>query len=111
LSSSSGTWAPTLGIIIITACGSDRPDITSSSRTLSKMAESLPASLMTGRNFSMSSPNSGEERFASRARIRLMFPRRRVDLPLWAAMRNGCARCQVGSVFVLYRWWTTAYGS
>ena len=65
------------------------------------MAESLPASLMTGRSFAMSSPNSGEARFASRARIRLMFPRSVLISPLWAVMRNGWASRQLGNVFVL----------
>jgi len=91
------------GIIIIRACGSERPAITSSSRALSKTAESLPDSLITGRTLLSSSPSRGEERVVSLARIRLMFPRSVLISPLCAQMRNGCARCHVGRVFVLYR--------
>ena len=44
------------GIIISTACGSERPAITRNSSTLSKMAVSLPPSRMIGRIFFRSSP-------------------------------------------------------
>ena len=39
------------GIIIIMACGSERPASTSSSSVLSNIAESLPFGLMIGRIF------------------------------------------------------------
>ena len=90
------------------AWGSERPAMTSSSSALSKIAESLPPSTMTGLIFPMSAPKSSDAIVASRARIRLMLPRNVLISPLWARNRNGCARCHVGRVLVLYRWCTTA---
>ena len=48
------------GIIIIIACGNDRPASTSNSRALSNMAESLPLSSIIGRTFWRSAPNNSE---------------------------------------------------
>ncbi len=72
------------GIIIMTACGSDRPDRTSSSRALSNMAESLPAWSMIGSTFFTSAPNSSERNRFSRAVIQLTLPRSVLISPLWA---------------------------
>ncbi len=72
------------GIIIMMACGSERPVSTSISSTLSNMAESLPASSMMGRILRMSSPNSSEANMLSRACIQLMLPRSVLISPLWA---------------------------
>ena len=52
--SSSDRRAHGSGIIIMTACGSERPARTSISRTLSNIAESLPVSSMIGRIFLIS---------------------------------------------------------
>ncbi len=70
------------GIIISTACGSDRPDITSSSRTLSKIAVSLPPSRMIGRIFFRSWPRTSDRSSSSRAFIQLMLPRSVLISPL-----------------------------
>ena len=75
------------GIIISMACGSDRPAITSSSSTLSKMALSLPPSRMIGRIFFRSSPSASDCSSASRAFIQLMLPRSVLISPLWATKR------------------------
>ena len=68
------------GIIIMTACGSERPDSTSSSSTLSNIAESLPLWSMIGRIFFMSSPNrsAGEQALAGRHPVDVAA--QRVDL-------------------------------
>src|SRR5690606_41711528 len=49
------------------SCGNDRPASTSSSSTLSNIAESEPFGLMIGRIFLMSSPNSSDSNNASRS--------------------------------------------
>ena len=72
------------GIIIITACGSERPASTRSSSVLSNIAESLPLGLTMGRIFFTSSPNTSDSNSASRAFIQLMLPRRVLISPLWA---------------------------
>ena len=46
------------GIIISSACGSERPVMTRNSRTLSNVAVSLPPSRMTGSTFRRSSPST-----------------------------------------------------
>src|SRR3972149_4337592 len=56
------------GIIMSTAWGRGRPAITRNSRTLSKIAESLPPSSTMGRIF-LRSGTSGGSHSASRARI------------------------------------------
>ena len=71
------------GIIIIIACGSERPPCTSSSSTLSNIAESDPCSFTTGRIFFTSS-KSGLPSSDSRAFIQLMFPRSVLISPLCA---------------------------
>ncbi len=72
------------GIIIIIACGSERPASTISSSTLSNIEESLPFTLTIGASFFTSSPNSGDWNSASRARIQLMLPRSVLISPLCA---------------------------
>ena len=69
------------------ACGSERPASTSSSSTLSSVAESEPPSWTTGNTFTRSSPKSSEASWDSRARIQLMFPRTVLISPLWAIIR------------------------
>ena len=96
------------GIIIITACGSVRPPSTSSSTTLSNVAESEPPGRMIGSTFGRSSPNSSDASCDSRARIQLTLPRSVLISPLWAMSRYGCASSQVGNVFVEKREWTSA---
>jgi hypothetical protein len=44
----------------------------------------------------------------SRASSQLMFPSMVLISPLWQRSRNGCARSQLGSVFVEKRWWKIA---
>ncbi len=96
------------GIIIMTACGSERPLCTSNSRALSKRPESLVVESITGWMFSMSSPNSGEENCFSRATIQFSLPRSVLISPLCAMKRYGCARSHDGNVLVEKRWWTRA---
>jgi hypothetical protein len=75
------------GIIIITACGSDRPPSMSSSRTLSNVAESDPPGRTIGMIFPRSRPNSSEASSDSRARIQLTLPMSVLISPLWAITR------------------------
>jgi len=85
LSSSIDSWFDHgSGIIIITACGSERPARYSSSSVLSNMPESLPFGLMIGRILSISSPNDSVVKRASRACIQLPLPRTVLISPLWA---------------------------
>ena len=101
------------GIIISTACGSDRPPSCSSSRQASKLAESLAVSSSTGSSRSMPRPSaSGLIRSvasrASRARIQLRLPLIVLISPLCAMNRNGWASGQDGKVFVENRECTSA---
>ena len=89
------------GIIIISACGSDRPVDTSSSSALSNPAVSLAPSRMIGLSLAMSSPKSGDENSASRARIQFWLPRIVLISPLWHSIRYGCASRQEPRVLVL----------
>ncbi len=72
------------GIIIITACGSERPASTSSSSVLSNIAESLPFGLTIGVMRLISSPKKSDSNSASRAFIQLMLPRSVLISPLCA---------------------------
>ena len=92
----------------MTACGRERPASTSSSRTLSNIAESLPSASTTGRIFARSSPNSFDSNRLSRACIQLTLPRRVLISPLWQTKRYGCARAQFGKVLVEKRECTMA---
>ena len=85
-----------------------RPASTSSSSTLSNVAESEPPWRTTGISFCRSLPNSSEASCDSRARIQLTLPRSVLISPLWAIMRYGCASSQLGNVFVEKREWTSA---
>lgn len=94
------------GTSIAMAWGRLRPDITSSSSTLSRMAESLPPGIATGNSFPISSPNRGEARIDCRASIHPRFPFRVLISPLWQSMWNGWASFHAGKVLVLKRWCT-----
>ena len=95
------------GIIIMTACGSDRPVRTSSSSALSKLPESLVPGSQIGNSFETSS-KTGDANIAWRATIQFTLPRSVLISPLWAMKRYGCARSQDGNVLVEKRWWTSA---
>ena len=90
------------------ACGIERPESTINSSTLSNIEESEPFGFTMGVIFLMSSPNTGDWNSASRARIQLMLPRRVLISPLCAMQRYGCARSQLGKVFVEKRECTSA---
>ena len=89
------------GISMLTTSSIGRPARTSSSSTLSKVAESLPPPRTTGAILAMSGPQTGWASMLSRACIQLMLPRTVLISPLWAINRNGWARSQVGKVLVL----------
>ena len=86
----------------------ERPLSTSSSSTLSSVAESEPPLRTTGSTFSRSSPNSSEASWDSRARIQLTLPRSVLTSPLWAIIRYGWASSQLGKVLVEKRECTSA---
>ncbi len=67
---------------------------------MSKLAESDWPSMISGHNFSRSSPSHFERMACWRAAIQLMLPRTVLISPLWAIMRKGCARSHVGKVLV-----------
>ena len=101
------------GIIISTACGSDRPPMCSSSRQASKLAESLADSSRTGSSRSRPRPSASRSinsvcSSASRARIQLRLPLIVLISPLCAVNRNGWASGQDGNVFVENRECTSA---
>ena len=89
------------------ACGRLMPDATKNSSTLSSEALSLISGWMIGRISSIFGMR-GEDRTLSRASIQPRLPRIVLISPLCARRRNGCARLQVGNVFVLKREWTSA---
>jgi len=84
----------------MSACTGSRPERTSSSSALSRLAESLPSAQITGFRRSTLSRHSGEARTGSRARIALRLPHSVLISPLCASTRNGWASGQLGSVFV-----------
>ena len=72
------------GIIISTACGSDRPAWTRSSTTSSKLAESLRPFVMSGVSSLMGSGSRSLSSVVSRAVIQLRLPRTVLISPLCA---------------------------
>jgi hypothetical protein len=96
------------GMSIMIASGTLRPDCTRSSRTLSRIPESDVSGFTTGKRRSKSGPNRSLRRSACRALIQFTFPWRVLISPLWQRRRMGCARDQLGNVFVENRAWTMA---
>ncbi len=101
------------GIIISTACGSDRPPRCSSSRQASKLAESLAVSSSTGSSRSIPRPCASRgisslSSIASRARSQFRLPRIVLISPLCAMNRNGWASGQDGNVLVENLEWARA---
>ena len=89
------------GIIIMTAAGRVRPDMSRNSSTLSKLPESEQSGSTTGNSLARSSPKSSDRITPSRAFIQLQFPSRVLISPLWLMKRFGWARSQEGKVLVL----------
>ncbi len=75
------------GIIISTAWGRGRPPRWSSSRTSSKLAESLAPGVATGKMRSMGPGNRSLWSSDSLARIQLRLPCSVLISPLWAMYR------------------------
>ena len=96
------------GIIMSTACGSERPPRCSSSSTSSKDAESLAPSVQIGKSRSRSPGIRSLASSASRARIQLRLPLTVLISPLWAMKRYGWASGHEGKVLVEKREWTSA---
>ena len=95
------------GISISFTSGTDFPDLTSNSNTLSKAAESEFPVPITGFRDSISSKNllliSCSWIF-----IQFIFPLIVLISPLWANVLKGWAKSQLGKVFVEYLWWKIA---
>ena len=70
----SGLFSQASGIIIKTACGSERPPRWSSSRTSSKLAESLAPGVQTGDRRVRSPERTSLVSMASRVVIQFRFP-------------------------------------
>ena len=97
----SAAFSQASGTSIIIAWSRSRPDCTTRSRTLSSIALSLPPGRITGSRSRIRSRQTPERSAPSRARIQFTFPHSVLISPLWASRRNGCARGQLGNVFVL----------
>ena len=69
---------------------------------MSRSAESEPETSSAGERTG-SSPSA-----RSRASVQATLPSIVLISPLWQRSRNGCARSQLGSVFVENRWWKIA---
>jgi hypothetical protein len=80
--------------------GASRPARTITSNTASSAAESELPPWITGLMSSIASPNTGLAMRVSCARIQLLLPFSVLISPLWASMRKGWARRQVGKVLV-----------
>jgi hypothetical protein len=77
-----------------------RPERTSSSIALSRLAESLPSRQITSRSRSIFGPHTGLDSIGCRIVIALRLPHSVLISPLWASSRKGCASGQLGSVLV-----------
>ena len=96
------------GIVIMTALGSGIPLIIRNSNVLSSIAESEPEELITGSTLCISPFRTPEDIVSSRANMVSALPRIVLISPLWTIKRFGCARIQLGFVFVLKRECTVA---
>ena len=96
------------GIRIIMASAISMPLMIRNSSVLSSMAESEPAILITGSTLWKSSCRYGDAIVSSRASILSALPRMVLISPLCTMKRFGCARSQLGLVFVLKRECTVA---
>ena len=81
-------------------CTGSRPERTSSSIALSRLAESLPSAQITSRRRSIFAPQSGDASIGCRIVMAFRLPHSVLISPLWASSRNGCASGQLGSVLV-----------
>ena len=95
------------GTSTLIACGSESPDMTKNSSTLSRLAESDIPDWMIG-DICLMSPSMSLLRTLSLACIHPRFPRMVLISPLWASKRKGWANDHVGNVFVLKRECTSA---
>ncbi|MNV54348.1 hypothetical protein D3C71_1465380 [compost metagenome] len=84
-------------------CGRERPLKYRNSNVLSNIPVSEPSGLMIGLIFSRSLPNTSLLNSDWRACIQFTLPRSVLISPLWIMKRYGCARSQLGKVFVLKR--------
>ena len=96
------------GIIMSTACGSERPPRWSSSSTSSNEAVSEASGVQIGNSCSRSPGMRSEASIASRARIQFRLPRTVLISPLCAMYRYGCASGHDGKVLVENRECTRA---
>ncbi len=96
------------GTIIMTASCSVRPFMSRNSSTLSKTPESELSGSTTGNSSPSRSPKCSDFAMPSRAFIQFMLPRSVLISPLWDMKRFGCARSQLGNVFVEKRECTMA---
>src|SRR5437868_2363773 len=104
----SGSLAYAFGINIIITCGSERPDATRKSTTLSSDAEFDPPGRMIGLKSSIAAPNTSLLSIDSRASIHARLPDSVLISPLCEIKRNGCARSHEGNVLVEKRECTIA---
>ncbi len=96
------------GIVIMTASGSGIPLITRNSSVLSNIAESEPDALTAGSTLCSCPARCSDSIVSSRASILSALPRMVLISPLCTIKRFGCARSQLGLVFVEKRECTIA---
>ena len=94
------SWPIEAGIISALAIGASRPARTSTSNTASSVAVSDEPAWITGLMSSIHGSSAGSDSRVSCDFIQLTLPVSVLISPLWASMRNGCARRQVGKVLV-----------
>ncbi len=82
------------------AIGASRPARTSTSKVLSRAAESEPLGWITGLMSSPKSPNAWAAMRISWLFIQLVLPFSVLISPLWASIRNGWASRHSGKVLV-----------
>ena len=96
------------GTISSTASCSVRPVISKNSSALSKLPESEHSGSMIGYSFCKSSASKSLSNVPCRERMAFTLPRSVLISPLWLMNRKGCARSQLGKVFVEKRECTIA---
>ena len=98
--SRSGYFSHACGTIIIAVWMGSRPERTSSSMALSRLAESLPSRQITSRSRSIPAPQTGLAIIGWRIVIAFRLPQSVLISPLWASRRKGWASGQLGRVLV-----------
>ena len=82
------------------AAGTERPARTTPSSTASSAIESEVSGSISGKSSLLWAPKTSLAARVSWLAIQFLLPRTVLISPLWASIRKGCARRQVGKVLV-----------